>query len=86
MQRCADRFLKHAELVGNKFAELSQNVSWMYMDPSLLLYQWVWHLSRGCAFRRLYKISTHQCNIPTFDSTIYKAREEGSIRMISSIH
>ncbi|KAG2193724.1 hypothetical protein INT46_010579 [Mucor plumbeus] len=27
VQRCADRFLKHAELVGNKFAELSQNVS-----------------------------------------------------------
>ncbi|EPB89042.1 hypothetical protein HMPREF1544_04165 [Mucor circinelloides 1006PhL] len=26
VQRCADRFLKHAELVSNKFAELSQTV------------------------------------------------------------
>ncbi|KAF1803453.1 hypothetical protein V8B55DRAFT_1505672 [Mucor lusitanicus] len=33
VQRCADRFLKHAELVGNKFAELSQNMNSPTQSP-----------------------------------------------------
>ncbi|KAL9556467.1 hypothetical protein MBANPS3_001860 [Mucor bainieri] len=35
VQRCADRFLKHAERVGNKFAELSQNYEFLFAFMSV---------------------------------------------------